>query len=124
MTEFVSRTLIEKGWSPDRKYRAETASGEVYLLRVMPRGDYDAWLPWFERQKIYSGMGVPMFDTYEFGRWPEGGVYAVQRWIDGEDAEPVLRRLSREEQYRQGLEAGQILRLIQSAPLPEGLPDW
>ena len=124
MTDFASLTLIEKGWSPDRKYRAVTPSGEVYLLRVMPRGEYDAWLPWFERQREYSRLGVPMCDTYEFGRWPEGGVYAVQRWIDGEDAEPVLRRLSPEEQYRQGTEAGRILRLIQSAPVPDGLPDW
>ena len=124
MTDFVSLHLIEKGWSPDRKYRAETASGEVFLLRVMPGAEYDSWLPWYERQKEYASLGVPMCDTYEFGRWPEGGVYAVQRWIDGEDAEPVLARLTPAEQYREGLEAGRILRAIQSLPVPDGLPDW
>ena len=122
--DFVSRSLIEKGWSHDRKYRAETSSGEVFLLRVMPEGTLEMWLPWYERQKELARLGVPMCETFEFGEWPEGGVYAVQRWIEGEDAEPVLGRLSQEEQYRQGLEAGRILRLIQSAPVPDGVPDW
>ena len=130
MTEFVSLTLIEKGWSHDRKYRAVTAEGEVFLLRVMPEGTHEKWFPWFERQKAYARLGVPMCETCEFGEWPgrEGGVYAVQRWIDGEDAEAVLPRLTPEAQYEEGLKAGRILRLIHSLPIPEdtrrGLPDW
>ena len=34
--EFASRTLIDIGWSADIKYRAVTASGETYLLRISP----------------------------------------------------------------------------------------
>ncbi len=122
--DFVSLSPIEKGWSHDRKYRAVAASGETVLLRIMPEGTYEKWAPWYERQKEYARLGVPMCDTFEFGEWPEGGIYAVQRWIDGEDAEPALSRMTTEEQYAYGLEAGRILRLIQSLPVPEGLEDW
>ena len=124
MTEFVSKTLIEKGWSHDRKYRAETADGEVFLLREMPGQDYESWIPWYERQKEFARRGVPMCETLAFGPLPEGGAYAVQRWIDGEDAEPALPRMTSAEQYAYGLEAGRILGIIHSLPVPGGLPDW
>jgi aminoglycoside phosphotransferase (APT) family kinase protein len=69
-----------------------------------------------------------MCETFAFGEWPGGGVYAVQRWIDGEDAEAVLPRLTPDAQYEEGLEAGRVLRLIHSLPIPEDtrrtLPDW
>ena len=122
--EFASKTLIEKGWSSDRKYRAVNSEGEVFLLREMPGAEYGMWLPWYERQKEFARRGVPMCDTLEFGPMPGGGVYAVQRWIDGEDLEPALARMTEEEQYRYGLEAGRILCIIHSLPVPDGLPDW
>ena len=72
--EFASKTLIEKGWSSDRKYRAVNSEGEVFLLREMPGAEYGMWLPWYERQKEFARRGVPMCDTLEFGPMPGGGV--------------------------------------------------
>ena len=120
---FTSKTLIPKGWSPDKKYRAETADGETYLLRVIPGGTMEKWSPWFDRMRQLASLGVPMCETYEIGECDEG-IYAVQRWIDGEDAEPALARMTREEQYRAGCEAGRILRMIHAIPAPEDTPDW
>ncbi len=124
MKPFVSKTLIEKGWSPDKKYRVVTSDGEVFLLRVMPGTDPKAFRPAFERQRHLAEMGIPMCDPLEFGPMPEGGSYVVQRWIDGEDAEPALARMDPEAQYRFGLEAGRILRRIHSLPPPIDAPEW
>ena len=32
----ISRAPVSGGWTPDRKYRAETANGSVYFLRIAP----------------------------------------------------------------------------------------
>ncbi len=121
--EFVSKTQIEKGWSPDRKYRAETADGRVFLLRVMPGTDPDRFRDAYEHQRRLAAMGVPMCGPVEYGPW-EGGSYVVQRWIDGVDAETHLPTLSPAEQYAAGCEAGRILRLIHTVPAPPDTPDW
>ena len=40
-SRFVSITEIQKGWSGDKKYRADDADGNSYLLRITnsPRGE-------------------------------------------------------------------------------------
>jgi len=121
---FSRLTLIEKGWSPDKKYRAETADGQVYLLRVMPGTDPDAYRSAFERQRLLASMGVPMCEPIAFGPQPEGGTWVVQRWIDGTVAEDHLPTLSPEAQYEAGMEAGRILRVIHTLPAPTDVPDW
>ncbi len=46
-----------------------------------------------------------MCQPIEFGTC-EDGVYSIQSWIDGEDAEQVMSGYSDTEQYVYGLEAG------------------
>ncbi len=64
-----------------------------------------------------------MCKPLEFGTC-EDGVYSIQSWIDGEDAEEVISRYSDTEQYAYGLEAGRILRKIHSIPAPPTQEDW
>ena len=59
-----------------------------------------------------------MCNPIEFGTCEEG-VYSIQSWIDGVDAEESVPTLSDTEQYVYGLEAGRILRKIHSIPAPE-----
>ena len=121
--EFAEKIRIPKGWSGDKKYRATTGDGKTCLLRVIPGGTLEKWSPWFDRMEQLARLGVPMSETYEIGECDEG-VYAVQRWIDGEDAGPALARMTAAEQYRQGFEVGRILRIIHSVPAPPETPDW
>ena len=121
--EFVSKTPVEKGWSGDKKYCAVTAEGAKYLLRVSPIEQYDRKKSEFELMQRVAALGVPMCEALEFGTCDEG-VYFVQTWIDGSDAEELLPELSAEEQYRYGYESGEILKKIHSIPAPEGAEDW
>ena len=73
--------------------------------------------------KQVSALGVPMCQPIEFGTCDEG-VYSIQSWIDGEDAEEVIATLSDTEQYVYGLEAGRILKKIHSIPAPATQEDW
>lgn len=121
--EFVSRTPIEKGWSPDKKYRVRTVSGRDHLLRVSAHETYGEKRREFELMERFAALGVPMCRPIEFGENGEG-VYSVQEWIDGEDAEAVVPRLDPRRQYGYGLEAGRILRLIHTLPAPPEAEDW
>ena len=121
--QFISKTLIQKGWSKDKKYCATAENGMRYLLRISDIKEYDKKLVEFRMMEQVTALGVPMCAPMEFGTCDEG-VYSVQGWIDGKDAEDVIPSLSRTEQYVYGLEAGRILKKIHSIPAPKELIDW
>jgi len=68
-------------------------------------------------------LGVPMCDPLEFGICGEG-VYSIQAWIDGEDAEAIVPNCPAAKQYTYGMDAGRFLRKIHSIPAPETQEDW
>lgn len=120
---FVSKEPINKGWSCDRKYCATTSDGTKYLLRITPKEKSASRADMFRMQQEVAALDVPMCKPVEFGAC-EDGVYTVQTWIDGDDAESVIPFLADTEQYIYGLEAGRILRKIHSIPAPGTQEDW
>ncbi len=121
--KFITKEPIRKGWSKDRKYAVTDETGNRYLLRISDASEHDSKKAEFAMMKQVSALGVPMCRPLEFGIC-EDGVYSVQSWIDGEDAEDVIGRYSDTEQYVYGLEAGRILRKIHSIPAPPTGEDW
>ena len=85
-SRFVSITEIQKGWSGDKKYRADDADGNSYLLRITnsPRGE--RYEDMFRMQKKVEALGVAMCNPIEFGKCDEG-YYMLQRFVAGVDAE-------------------------------------
>ena len=120
---FVSKEPLLKGWSVDKKYCLTDEHGNRFLLRVTPIEKYDDKKMEYEFMRRVAELGVPMCAPLEFGTCDEG-VYSIQTWIDGEDAEQVMSGYSDTEQYVYGLEAGRILRKIHSIPAPETQEDW
>lgn len=120
---FVTKEPINKGWSKDKKYCVTDENGNRYLLRISDIAEYDKKQSEFNMMQQVSALGVPMCQPIEFGVCDEG-VYSIQSWIDGEDAEDVIPTLSDTEQYVYGLEAGRILRKIHSIPAPATQEDW
>lgn len=70
-----------------------------------------------------ADLGIPMCRPLEFGT-SEEGVYSIQSWIDGVDAEKTAPTLTEEEQYFYGFQGGKILKEIHKIPAPEGTEDW
>ena len=120
---FISKELINKGWSCDKKYCVTTTDGVKYLLRVTPKEKSANRAEMFRMQQQVAALGVPMCRPIEIGSCDEG-VYTVQTWVDGKDAEEIIPHLNNSEQYAYGLEAGRILKVIHSIPAPENQPDW
>lgn len=119
----VSRQEICRGWSADRKYKALTAEGTAYFLRVSPAEQYERRRREFDHMRQVHALGVTMSDPVEFGCCDEG-CYTLLRWVEGRDAEAVLPELTGEERRRYGLEAGRMLRAIHTLPAPEALEPW
>lgn len=121
--EFVTKQPIEKGWSGDQKYCVTDQEGNRFLLRISPAEQYDRKKREHELMGQAAALGVPMCRPLEFGLCGQG-VYSLQTWIDGVDAETVLPDFTGEQQYSYGLEAGKILKKIHKIPAPREIEDW
>lgn len=121
--KFITKQLIDKGWSKDKKYCVTDEQGNKFLLRVSQIEQYEKKKHEFERMSQVAKLGVPMCKPLEFGTSDEG-VYSIQTWIDGVDAEEIVHNLTSEEQYFYGLEAGKILKKIHQIPAPKEMEDW
>ena len=119
----VSREMIEKGWSGDRKYRAVCGNGDVYLLRVSPFEKREMRRGLWEILQQVQRLDISMSRSLEMGQCAEG-IYFVQDWVDGVDAEEEVPKLDREAQYALGYDAGEILKKLHSIPAPEGQKPW
>lgn len=119
----ISREPVDKGWSGDKKYRAVTAQKQQYLLRIAPMDRLERKKREHETMGQVAMLGIPICRSIEFGICEEG-VYSVQSWIDGVDAESAVASMDADNQYRYGLDAGRILAKIHTIPAPGDAPDW
>ena len=119
----VNREPILEGWSKDKKYCITNEKGERFLLRVSDLTQYAEKQSEFMMMQRIASLGIPMCVPVEFGTCEEG-VYSIQSWINGENAEKRIPFLPGTEQYNYGIEAGQILRRIHSIPAPDSQEDW
>lgn len=93
------------------------------MLRISPIEQYDQKKGKYEFMRQLATLGIPMCWPLEFGISDEG-VYSVQSWIDGADAEEIIPKLSDADQYAYGSKAGQILSKIHSLPAPRMQEGW
>ena len=119
----ISKTLIEKGWSGDKKYCAVTADGQKYLLRISSIDRLERKRREYEKMSEVAQLGIPMCLPVEFGTCEEGA-YSIQSWIEGEDAEEAIMAMDSAAQYRYGADAGRILAKIHRIPAPIDAPSW
>lgn len=119
----TARSPIEKGWSGDKKYRITDESGNCYLLRISPMDRCEQKKHQFARMQQAAALDIPMCLPLEFGICDEG-VYTIQSWISGLDAEDVIACLTRKEQYTYGLDSGRILKKLHTLPAPDDIAPW
>lgn len=118
--KWVKIDKINKGWSDDTKYYIETVNGEKLLLRVSNITKAEAKKKEYEIVCKYNEIGINMSKPVAFGVCNNGeNVYSLLTWVDGVDLEQVLPKLSMNEQYSLGRNAGDILRKIHRIQVPE-----
>ncbi len=123
--QFNKFTLIEKGWSSDKKYMATTESNEKVLVKVSNIEEFDKKEAEFEAVKRISQLGIPMMMPLQFGTIDsENLVYRVFSWVDGAEVEIIMPTLTVAEQKKLGYKSGVILRKIHSIPASVTQQDW
>lgn len=120
---FIKSVPILKGWSGDKKYCVTSTDGTRYLLRISPLEQFDRKRKEFEMMREVFSLHVPMCQPIGFGVCNEG-VYSLQSWIDGKDAEEIIPNLSSLKQYAYGINGGAILKRIHSIPAPKKQESW
>lgn len=123
MIEYTKKTPINEGWSKDKKYCLIAPDGSKLFMRLSSLDQYERKKNEYIAMKKVSQLGVPMCMPIDFGISDEG-VYSLQSWIDGTNAEKIIPTLSAEEQRMYGTEAGRILKKIHSIPAPKGRENW
>ena len=121
--QIIHKAPVEKGWSGDQKYCATTIEGTKYLLRISPIDKLERKRREYEKMKEVACLGIPMCVPIEFGICEEG-VYSIQSWIEGADAEEAIMNMTPPVQYRYGRDAGSILAKIHTIPAPTDAPNW
>lgn len=119
----VRREPIRRGWSADRKYRAVTADGTAYFLRISPAEKQAQRRMQFEHMRKAAALGIPVCRPVDFGTCEEG-CFQLLEWIEGRDAEAVLPTLTGAERYDFGLQAGQMLCRLHTIPAPAAAAPW
>jgi len=119
----VSREFIDKGWSGDKKYRAVCGNGDVYLLRISPAEKLEMRRALWDVLQEVQTLDISMSRSLEMGTCGEG-VYFVQEWVDGHDAEEYVPRLPVGIQYALGQDAGRTLVKLHSVAAPGDVVPW
>ena len=114
---------LDKGWSGDEKYLVTAKNGERLLLRRAPVDQKEKKRREFEAMHRLDGVKGSFSRPLEWIECEDGACLLVS-WLEGQDAEKALARMSETEKYHLGIEAGELLRRIHTVPAPEGLPDW
>lgn len=120
---FVKIEPIDKGLSWAKKYCVTKADGTKYLLRIRSIERLEMWRNLFKMLERLVSLDVSLCKPIELGTCPDG-FYVLQSWIDGENLSDVLPELPETEQYRLGVKAGKMLRVIHSIPAPETQENW
>ena len=114
---------LDKGWSGDEKYLVTAKNGERLLLRRAPVDQKEKKRREFEAMHRLDGVKGSFSRPLEWIECEDGACLLVS-WLEGQDAEKALARMTEPEKYHLGIEAGELLRRIHTVPAPEGLPDW
>lgn len=108
---------VNKGWSGDRKYTIKTKKGEKQLLRISNISLYESRKKQFELLQEVEKLNINASKPISFGKLNESEIYMVLSWLEGEDAEVEVAKLSDERAYKLGVEAGEILRKLHTLPV-------
>lgn len=112
-SKYPTIKLIDKGFSNDTKYYLENVVGERFLLRVANISEFDRKKQEFEMLESISSLNIniPRATSF-FSSTKLKQVYSIFTYVAGDDLSDKIASFSPLEQYRLGVEAGQILKII------------
>ncbi len=122
---WVSAVIVGGGWSSDIKFKVVTSDGQKLLLRVSDIKSLEKKKAEYDAVCEVNTLGVLMSKPYEFGTLEEDGkLYMKLAWLEGDNVEEAMPKLTAIQQYEAGIKAGQLLRKIHSLPSKLSPEQW
>jgi aminoglycoside phosphotransferase (APT) family kinase protein len=123
--EWTTVRSINEGWSTDKKYYVKDNRGEQYLLRISSGTCYQEESHLYDSFKKLNKIDIPVSKLLKSGLCNNGkNTYRLFNWIEGIEIQKILGNLSEEEQYKNGFDAGNILRKIHEIGSPSDRLSW
>ena len=121
--EFISKIVINQGWSDDKKYCVTDKNYQKYFLRVSDKEKLNSKKFEFNMMQKIASLGVPMCKPIKL-ELSGNEVHSMYEWIEGKDARGTILTYSVKQQYTYGVEAGRILQKIHSISITGAREDW
>ncbi|HHU55714.1 MAG TPA: phosphotransferase [Acholeplasmataceae bacterium] len=116
---------IHEGWSKDKKYYIVGKDDSKYLLRIADASLFEKKKKQIDFLSKIKSLNINAQEALAFGWLNENSVYLLFTWVEGEKARKVIPKLSKEKQYKLGVDAGIILKKIHSIPIDtKGMSWW
>lgn len=122
---WISAALVGGGWSSDVKFKVVDTTGEEYLLRISHIKFLEKKKTEYKAIQKASSLNILMSKPYEFGVIEgEDMLYMKLSWIDGDNVEDAMPKLTKQQQYETGLKAGKLLRKLHTLPTNLTSQEW
>lgn len=121
--KIISNSVINEGWSGDSKTLLVNEVGEKFLLRESPLSLQEKREKQFSYLKQIYSVGVDMPRPFECGIAGDK-FYTLLEYLEGDNAERVVKNYSNEQAYKLGLQAGNILNKIHSVKVCHSFTPW
>lgn len=115
---------LNKGWSKDKKYILESKNGQRYLLRISDASLYEKKKSQFELLQKIKALDILCSEPIEFGVLENGDVYLILSYLEGEDGEVAISKMTDLEAYHLGVEAGKVLKKLHQVPIHLPQETW
>ena len=116
-------TPLLKGWSGDKKYILDNGY-DTYILRISDKEKYDKKKEQFALLQKIERLGLYCSRAVEFGTAEDNTVYTLLSYLEGEDGEEAVAKMTDREAYNIGTEAGKVLFKLHSAEIPPQKLSW
>lgn len=108
---------LNKGWSKDVKYHLWDNQGDEYLIRISDISILETKQKQFDILKEVEKLGINAPKPVEFGKLDDNHIYTILTWLEGEDAEKQVVKMTDLKQYELGIEAGKIMKKLHTIPI-------
>ncbi|MFM1525335.1 MULTISPECIES: aminoglycoside phosphotransferase family protein [Helcococcus] len=120
----ISSVELLKGWSKDKKYILTSSNSEKFILRLTSSDYFMERKRQFNILKKVSKLNINTTKAVDFGYLEDGTVYMLLTYLPGEEGLDYIKKVSDEEAYKLGIQAGKILKKLHQIKIKRPEISW
>lgn len=114
---WTNAECLNKGFSGEQKYIITDKDNNKFLLRISKMETYEEKKKQYDLLQKVAKLNINSSKPISFGKLNDEEVYMVLSWVEGEDAEVAVKKLTDKEAYMLGIETGKMLSKLHEIPV-------